>query len=198
MQNSSKENFSTVPIDLKKKLEEIEIRKQIERFEKHLSSFYTQPSYFLVLANLKLQIKDVEGALHYLNEACKLFPKAEFVYDMRAEILYKMKDYNGALMSLNQAIDINPQNDLYYFRRGNVLMQLKIYSSATNDYTKAIEINDLKDDYYFKRGYSRGCLNDLENSIADFEKTLELNPNKTKVNEIIITLNKFSSKKNLG
>ena len=56
-------------IDLKKKLEEIEVRKKIEQFEKHLSSFDEQPHYFLVLVNLKLQINDLKGALHYLNIA---------------------------------------------------------------------------------------------------------------------------------
>ena len=196
MGNSSKENSSTVPIDLKKRLEEIEVRKKIEKFEKHLSSFDSQPSFFLALASLKLKIEDVEGVLHYLNEACKLFPKAEFIYDMRAEILYKMKDYNGALANLNQAIAINPQNDLYYSRRGKILFCLKIYSKANEDYTKAIEINSSIDTYFYNRAITRGCLSDFEGALADFEKTLELNPNRTKATEIIKILNKFLSNRN--
>ncbi|MCX6210821.1 MAG: hypothetical protein NTZ59_15285 [Bacteroidetes bacterium] len=67
--------MANVSIDLKKKLEEIEVRKKIQNFEKHLSSFDNQPSLFLVLANLKLQIEDIEGALKYIVEACKLFQK---------------------------------------------------------------------------------------------------------------------------
>ena len=79
--------MSNLPINLTGKIKEIEIRKKIEKFENHLNSFDSHPSYFLVLAKLKLQIEDITGALHYLNKACKLFPKEEFIYQMRAKIL---------------------------------------------------------------------------------------------------------------
>lgn len=190
-QTNFKKSTEVNLIDLKQKLAEIEVRKKIEKFEKHINSFDSQPSYFLVLAHLKLKIKDVEGALNYLNEACKLFPKAEFIYDMKAKILFKMKDYNGALMNLNQAIDLNPENELYYSRRGEALFCLKIYSKANDDYSRAIEINSLKDIYFYNRALARGCLRDFESAIADLEKTLEINPSKTRAKEIIITLKKL-------
>jgi tetratricopeptide (TPR) repeat protein len=198
MENSSKENSSIVPIDLKKRLEENEVREKIEKFEKHLSYFDDDPNYFLVLASLKLKIEDIQGALHYMNEACKLFPKQEFIYEMRAKMLYKMKDYNGALTNLNQAIVINPQSESYYYRRGKVLFCLKIYSKANEDFSKAIEMNSSIDTYFFNRALARGILHDYKSAIADLEKVLVLNPNHTKAKDIITNLNKFLSRKNLG
>ena len=177
-------------------IRDFEIKQKIEKFEKHLSSFADQPSYFLVLANLKLKIEDVKGALHYLNEAFKLCPKDEFMFQMRAKILYKMKDYDGALININQAIGLNPQNDTYYFRRGDALMKLKNYSAANDDYSKAIEINNLNESCFFNRGLAKGCLNDIGGAIADLEKTLELNPNNTKAKQIIIDLRKLLASRN--
>lgn len=191
---STENNLMTSSIDLKKKLEEIEIRKQIDKFEKNMHYFDDQPTFFVVLAHLKLKIMDLEGALNYMNEAYKISPKDEFIYENRANVLFKLKDYNGALMNLNQAIELNPHMDSYYFRRGKVLFCLKIYSKANEDYSKAIKINSSKDIYFFNRALARGCLRDFRSAISDLEKTLELNPNKIKAKEIIITLEKFLNK----
>lgn len=180
-------------IDLNKKSRDAEIRKQIEKFEKHISLFDDQPDYFFAIASLKLKISDIEGALKYMNEACKLYPKDEFMYQTRADILYKLKDYNGALINLNQAIDLNPKNDSYFFRRGNVLMKLKNYSNANDDYSKAIEINNLNDAYFFNRGLVRVLLLKLGSAIADFEMTLGLNPNRSKVNDCIKNCKKLQA-----
>ena len=68
-------NRKKINEDLKKKLEEIEIRKQIDKFEKNMHYFDDQPTFFVVLAHLKLKIMDLEGALNYMNEIMlKLYP----------------------------------------------------------------------------------------------------------------------------
>lgn len=196
IQKSSEVNLTLNSIDLKRKTEEIEIRKKIENFEKNMHYFDDQPTFFVVLAHLKLKIKDLEGALNYMNEAYKISPKDEFIYENRAYVLFKLKDYNGALMNLNQAIELNPHMDSYYSRRGNALVKLKIYSGAIHDYTKAIEINNLNESCFFNRGLAKGCLNDIGGAIADLEKTLELNPNNTKAKQIIIDLRKLLASRN--
>ena len=173
-------------------LKELEIQQKIIKFEKYLDYFDADPSYFLVLANLKLQLNDPKGALEYMYQAIKLFPKNEFVYQKRAKILFKLKYFDGALLRYNQAIAINPQNELLYHKRGDLFIHLKNYVAAIDDFSKAIEINNSKDIYYFNRGIATGCLRKFENAITDFEKVLELNPLHPKAKEIIINLKKLS------
>ena len=106
-QTNFKKSTEVNLIDLKQKLAEIEVRKKIEKFEKHLSSFDTQPSYYLVLANLKLQIKDVEGMIRDKLNVIIISPLEP---DSIVPIIEKAYDQGIPIILIDRKINSNKYN----------------------------------------------------------------------------------------
>ncbi|MGK7886640.1 MAG: tetratricopeptide repeat protein, partial [Crocosphaera sp.] len=135
--------------------------------------------------NLRLKLKDTEGALQDYNQAIKLAPKKADSYVARGDYYTQMQQPEKAQTDYNQAIKIysesikNPTNKVnlpnHYSSRAKVYSKIKNYEAAIADYSKVIEIKPKSLEPYFSRGLEYLKINNIQATIEDFSKIIQLN-----------------------
>ena len=125
---------------------------------------------------IRLQNKDVDGALDDLNKAISINAKVAEIYNGRAIARLQKGDLDGALADYEKAIELKPFLPSSLYGRGYFRYQKKDFDGAVSDFSKAIE---LKGDYataYVNRGIVRGLKGDIHGAVADIRKGAEVDP----------------------
>lgn len=125
---------------------------------------------------IRLQSKDVDGALDDLNKAVSINAKVAEIYNGRAIARLQKGDLDGALADYEKAIELKPSLTPSLFGRAYFRYQKKNFDGAIADLSKAIE---LKGDYanaYVNRGVVRGLKGDIHGAVADIRKGAEIDP----------------------
>ena len=123
---------------------------------------------------MRLQSKDVDGALDDLNKAISINAKVAEIYNGRAIARLQKGDLDGALADYEKAIELKPSLTPSLYGRGYFRYQKKDFDGALSDFSRAIE---LKGDYataYVTRGVVRGLKGDIHGAVADIRKGAEI------------------------
>ena len=125
---------------------------------------------------IRLQSKDIDGALDDLNKAISINAKVAEIYNGRAIIRLQKGDLDGALADYEKAIELKPSLPSSLFGRGYFRYQKKDFEGAVSDFSKAIELKGDYADAYVNRGVARGLKGDIHGAVADIRKGAEIDP----------------------
>lgn len=119
---------------------------------------------------MRLQSKDIDGALDDLNKAVSINPKVAEIYNGRAIARLQKGDSDGALADYEKAIELKPSLPSALTGRGYFRYHKKDFAGALSDFDKAIEVYPNYADTYVRRGIVRGLMGDVQAAIADIKK----------------------------
>lgn len=125
---------------------------------------------------IRLQSKDVDGALDDLSKAIAINAKVAEIYNGRAIARLQKGDLEGALADYEKAIELKPSLPSSLFGRGYFPYQKKDFDGAFSDFNKAIELKGDYADAYVNRGVVRGLKGDVQGAVADIRKGAEIDP----------------------
>ena len=125
---------------------------------------------------IRLQNKDIDGALDDLNKALSLNPKVAELYNGRAIARLQKGDAEGALADYEKAIELKPSLPSALRGRGYFRYQKRDFDGALSDFNKAIQFYPNYADTYVSRGIVRGLMGHIEDAIADMKKGALLQP----------------------
>ena len=125
---------------------------------------------------IRLQRKDVDGALDDLNKAISINAKVAEIYNGRAIARLQKGDLDGALADYEKAIELKPSLPSSLYGRGYFRYQKKDFDGALSDLNKAIELEGDYANAYVNRGVVRGLKGDINGAIADIRKGAKINP----------------------
>lgn len=125
---------------------------------------------------IRLQNKDVNGALEDLNKAVSINPRVGEIYNGRAIARLQKGDLDGALADYEKAIELKPSLPSAFLGRGYFRYQKRDFDGALADLNKAIELKPDYADAYVDRGMVRGLRGEIDGAIADIRKGVALNP----------------------
>lgn len=125
---------------------------------------------------MRLQGKDIDGALDDLNKAVSINPKVAEIYNGRAIARLQKGDLDGALADYEKAIELKPSLPSAFLGRGYFRYQQKVFDGALSDFSKAIELKPDYADAYVSRGVVRGLKGDIQGAVEDIRKGALLKP----------------------
>ena len=125
---------------------------------------------------LRLQSKDVNGALEDLDKAISINPRVAEIYNGRAIARLQKGDLDGALADYEKVIELKPSLPSAFLGRGYFRYQKENFDGAVADFSKAIELKPDYADAYVDRGMVRGLKGEIDGAIADIKKGAALNP----------------------
>lgn len=125
---------------------------------------------------IRLQNKDIDGALDDLNKAVSINPKVAETYNGRAIARLQKGDSDGALADYEKAIELKPSLPSALSGRGYFRYQKRDFDGALSDFSKAIEFYPDYGETYVRRGIVRGLMGDIQGAIADIKKGSVLSP----------------------
>jgi tetratricopeptide (TPR) repeat protein len=127
-------------------------------------------------STMRLQSKDIDGALDDLNKAVSLNPKEGEIYAARAVARLQKRDSDGALADYEKALELKPSLPSAFLGRGSFRFMKKDFDRALLDFSKAIEFIPDYADAYVYRGIVRGMKGDIDGAVEDMKKGAGLNP----------------------
>jgi|GEM_PF-6547956 len=96
---------------------------------------------YIKLSNLKLKVKDIDGAIATAKEATEKFPTADtYTHLGNLQMFYK-KDFTSAIKSFDSAILSNSDEPNPYLYKGISLYNINNYEEAGNMFENAISYN---------------------------------------------------------
>jgi len=119
---------------------------------------------------IRLQSKDIDGALDDLNKAVAINPKVAEIYNGRAIARLQKGDSDGALADYEKALELKPALPSALTGRGYFRYHKKDFDGALSDFDKAIEFYPNYGDTYVRRGIVRGLKGDIQGAIVDIKK----------------------------
>lgn len=123
-----------------------------EMMRKNIAADSTMEMSYKLLAYIKEQKNDLDGALETLNDLKNVNPRAENL-DLELGRLYLAKnDTNAALQSFDKAVAMEPRKPHAYGARGFLHLVRKNDDDALRDYSKAIEYGSEFSGDYINRG----------------------------------------------
>jgi tetratricopeptide (TPR) repeat protein len=125
---------------------------------------------------IRLQRKDIDGALDDLNKAVSINPRVAEIYNGRAIARLQKGDLDGALADYEKAIEIKPSLPSAFLGRGYFRYQKSDFDGALSDFSKAIELKSDYADAFVDRGIAHGLKGEIPDAIADIRKGAGLNP----------------------
>jgi len=149
---------------------------------------------------IRLQSKDIDGALDDLNKAIAINPKVAELFNGRAIARLQKGDTDGALADYEKAIELKPSLASALTGRGYFRYQKRDFDGALSDFSKAIESYPNYADTYVRRGIVRGLMGNIQEAIADIKKGSVLDPNSLSDRDLgnfmspFIELNQFVTK----
>ncbi len=124
---------------------------------------------------IRLQRKDVNGALDDLNKAVSINPRVAEIYNGRAIARLQKGDLDGAFADYEKAIELKPSLPSAFLGRGYFRYQRREFDRALADFSKAIELYPDYADAYVDRGIVLGLTGEIQKAIADIKKGSALN-----------------------
>ena len=127
-------------------------------------------------AYLKMQKKDVDGALKDYSEAIKR--KSSYVGDYinRGIIYVEKKNYKLALNDYNSAIKSDPKNALAYYNRGLLRANLGDNNNALSDLKMVLQLDNSNTEALLRKAMLEITTGDYRNAIKDYQSILEIHP----------------------
>jgi tetratricopeptide (TPR) repeat protein len=119
---------------------------------------------------IRLQSKDIDGALDDLNKAVTINPRVAEIYNGRAIARLQKGNSDGALADYEKAIELKPSLPSALTGRGYFRYQKRDFDGALLDFNKAIEFYPNYGDTYVRRGIVRGLMGDIQGAIVDIKK----------------------------
>lgn len=110
---------------------------------------YDNPILHYLMAIIKLNQREFENALSYVNKSIEINPKHVPSFVTKHQILVEQNKLKEAKEVLNHVLEnLNPTDDLVLNCRAHIQRLLKEYSNASVDIFKAIELNPVEPTYF--------------------------------------------------
>jgi len=124
------------------------------------------------------KLRRVKDALTDYNQALKLDPNFQQVYNNRGNTYFSIGDYKNALKDFNKVLSfkegsIELKLDALY-NRGNIFLNLQKYEAAIKDYDKVLEVNPSLHFIYANKGNAYAMMQDFEKALAAYDKAIAL------------------------
>ncbi|MGK7941380.1 MAG: tetratricopeptide repeat protein [Crocosphaera sp.] len=153
--------------------------------EKPISSY---DSAYKERGNVRLKLKDYQGALEDFNEAIRLNPNDGGNYVSRGDYYTQTNqeekakaDYNKAIKAYSETLKTDPNNPLnftVYSSRADLYKKLKNYPAVIADLTKTIELTKVnKDRAYMARAFVYRDIKEYKLAIEDVSQAIVIKPN---------------------
>lgn len=127
------------------------------------------PRLYFNRSFIKVQDKDLAGALQDLNKTLDINPSDYAAYYQKGEVLFALKDYRSALLAFEKARSLQPK---YFY--GNLHLG-KVYAEAGQTrkaivlFNQAIRRNQRSGEAYYLRGSARLQQKKLEQAYSDLQ-----------------------------
>lgn len=126
---------------------------------------------------LRVEKKDVDGAIRLLNKSIELLPNHPDAYNDRGLAYRDKGNYEQEIKDFSYAIELDDGYFMAYKNRGDSYFAKENYEPAIKDYNMVIKIKPDHKFAYLNRGVCYGRLNNDEQAMRDYTKALELDPN---------------------
>ena len=147
-------------------------------FKKAISVKADDAKLYCNIANIYLQLRELDNAVQYYNKAIKLDPN---FFEAHCNLGTALQEYNNkkslesAIISFNKAIAINSNFYLAYNNRGNVLKDLGKLKDAVDSYNQSLKINPNYAVAHSNLGDVLVRLNEPLLALKSYEKCIEIN-----------------------
>jgi hypothetical protein len=146
------------------------------------SAIKIDPNYALAYnkrGNLKLKLKDINGALADYNQAILLDPNFANPYNNRGLIKQNnYRDMQGALADYTRAIQLDPNFATFYNNRALLRQNnLNDIQGALSDYSRLIQLDSNDASAYYNRGYLKAeklLSPDIKGALTDYDRAIQL------------------------
>jgi len=138
-----------------------------------------QPGHFDTLnlmGVLSGQLKDLNRAVQYFNEAIAVNPNNSGPYCNRGMALKELGQSDAALSSFDQAIALNRDDAVAWYSRGNIYKELGGADRALACYDRALAINPSFIQAHFNRGVLLQQTRQLDTALASYDRAIALKP----------------------
>lgn len=151
------------------------LKKGIEYFTKLLID-EPAPGWYVVRANIYIELKDWNRAINDCSQALNLDPAFATALDNRGFIYNAQGKYDKAIADFSQAIKIKPQDPLGYHLRGIAYMNKGNYEQGFKDLNQALTVNPTFLPSLMNRSMAYNNRGQYDKAIADFDTIQKLDP----------------------
>lgn len=134
---------------------------------------------FLDSALVRVQEKDLDGAIVALTRAIELNPNYVEALFIRGQCLFLKGDRDRALLDYDKVIELAPNTrgiERVYNNRSVIRISKGDTEGAVKDAEKALEVNPNFADSLSNRGLARFMRGDSAGAASDYDKAIELEP----------------------
>ncbi len=115
-------------------------------------------------------------ALHHLNQALALSPRAVEIRSDRAALLLQQRQWDAALQDLNHILDLEPQAVASWLMRAEAYFHLRQWTEAASDASRTLVRDATQPLAYYLRGMSYYELAAYEQAARDLKRFLQMEP----------------------
>jgi tetratricopeptide (TPR) repeat protein len=150
---------------------------EIEEFKAIDTMTHSPDMSSLVTKGLELELdKKYEEAIQCYDEALKINPNDESVWENKADALGSLDKFEEAIQCYDEALKINPENDYALKMKGSSFASLEKYEEAIQCYDEALEINPENEHVLTMKGTGLFQLKKYEAALQCYDEALEINP----------------------
>lgn len=136
---------------------------------------------WLVKGNIYYNMGDLDNSLACFEQALKINPENEIVFNNKGCILADQGDHIKAIKYFDKATLIDPnmccEKGDVYSNKGSSLLALKKYKEALTAYEKAAELNPIYAKIWSQMGVTLFSLGRINESIQKYNRALTLDQN---------------------
>ncbi len=147
-----------------------------DAFDRAIAADPANANAFLNRGNVRLKLRDYDGALADLNESLRLLPDCAATLVNRGHLYHQRGDSGRALQDLNRAIELDPRDAVAVLNRGFVFEDTGKPEEALRDYDRAIELDPKYAHAYVIRGRLRAIRGDVDGGEADLRTARRIDP----------------------
>jgi tetratricopeptide (TPR) repeat protein len=122
------------------------------------------------------QLRDLNGAVQYFDQAVAVEPNNSRPYCNRGLALKELGQLDAALSSFDQAIALNRDDAVAWYSRGNLYKERGVADQALACYERALAINPDFAQAHFNRGVLLQQTQQLDVALASYERAVAINP----------------------
>ncbi|KAL4483588.1 hypothetical protein ABPG72_016869 [Tetrahymena utriculariae] len=161
-------------------------KKAIEHYQIAINTNFLKLEYLINLADLHLNIKDLDSAQSYINQCVQIYSNAPKIY----EVLSKMEQIKGnslkAVEYMQKQVELEPQNADIYHRLGQQYHQSNP-EEAKKYYLKSLSLDPRQKLVNYRLGLLEK--NDFKQQIKYYQAELSINPqNIEAINAVAMSL----------
>jgi tetratricopeptide (TPR) repeat protein len=136
-------------------------------------NFYPKHEYFALLSKAYAKQNMNEPAISSINDAIKLYARADEYFAMRADLLLKTGKFTGSLDDMSKAIHLNPNIPAYYIKRAEIARLAGNYTLAETDLKLYQELNPESTNLYEQWGLLENKRGNYLNASDYYDKLIE-------------------------